>query len=182
MKRFKFLFVVGTIAVIMNNTGCGILTTASIGTNSSQQDGTVINVIIENKDDFKPEEEIAEQKSEIIFNERGYTYSIAGNSGGSIKVTDSNNILKGESGYEGEVEERGEIILQWSDAQKSLEEDKLCWLNNEFLKTYADDISFVISDDEAWELVTPRSITEINSNSLIISNNSRYSCKLKDIF
>ena len=44
------------------------------------------------------------------------------------------------------VEERAEIILQWGDAQKSLEEDKLCWLNNEFLKSFADDISFIISD------------------------------------
>lgn len=147
MKRFKFLFVIGTIAVIMNITGCAISTTASLGTKSLQQDNVVINDIIESIDDSQLEE-IVGQEAEIIFNEWGYTYSIAGKSDSSIKVIDSNDILNRGSGYEGEVEERAEIILQWSDAQKSLEEDKLCWLNNEFLKSFADDISFIISDSD----------------------------------
>lgn len=148
MKRHKFLFVVGTIVIIMNITGCGILTTASLGTRGSQQENTVINDTAESKDDFKSEEEIAGQKPEIIFNERGYTYSIVENSISNVKVADGNNILNRESGYEGKVEERVEIELQWNDAQNFLEEDKLCWLNNEFLKSYTDDISFVVSDDD----------------------------------
>lgn len=145
MKGFKFLFVIGTIAVIMSITGCAISTTASLGTKSLQQDNAVINDIIGSIDDSQLEE-IVGQKADIIFNEWGYTYGIAGNSNISIKVIDSNDILNRESGYEGKVEEKAEIILQWGDAQKSLEEDKLCWLNNEFLKSFADDISFIISD------------------------------------
>ena len=145
MKGFKFLFVIGTIAVIMSITGCAISTTASLGTKSLQQDNAVINDIIGSIDDSQLEK-IVGQEEDIIFNEWGYTYGIAGNSNISIKVIDSNDILNRESRYEGKVEERAEIILQWGDAQKSLEEDKLCWLNNEFLKSFADDISFIISD------------------------------------
>lgn len=148
MKRFKFLFDIGAIAVTMNITGCAISTTASLETKSLQQDNIVINDIVDSKDDSQPKEEITEKKAEIIFNEWGYTYSNVRNSESSIKVIDSNNTLNRESGDEGEVEERVEIVLQWSDAQNSLEENKLCWLNNEFLKSYADDISFIISDSD----------------------------------
>ena len=148
MKRFKFLFVIGTMAVIMNITGCAISPTVALGIERLQQNNVMINDIIESNGDPQLEEEMSGQKAEIIFNEWGYTYSIAGNSGSSIKVIDSNDILNRKSGCEGEVNERTEIILQWSDAQKSLEEDKLCWLNNEFLKSFADNISFIISDSD----------------------------------
>ncbi len=153
MKKFKFLFAVGTIAFIMNNTGCGVLATASAETKSLQQDNAVLNNMndmIENEADLKPEGEITGQTADIIFNERGYTYSniISGISNSSIEENGSYNIFKEESGYEGELKEETEIVLQWSDAQKYLEEDKLCWLNNEFLKACADDISFVTSNSD----------------------------------
>ena len=147
MKRCKFLIVMVTIAVI-NITGCAISTTASMATKSLKYNNIVTNDTIENKVDSQFEEKISGQKPEIILNEWGYTYSIAGNSDSSIKVLANNDILNKKSGYEGKVEERTEIILQWDDAQKSLEEDKLCWLNNEFLKSFADDISFIISDSD----------------------------------
>lgn len=149
MGRFKFLFVIGIITIIMNITGgATISTTASLEIERLQQDNIVLNDIVETKGDSQLEEEISGQKAEIIFNEWGYTYSIAENSNSSIKEVDNNNILNEESGYEGETEEKVEIILQWSDAQKSLEEEKLCWLNNEFLKSFADDISFIVSDSD----------------------------------
>lgn len=175
MKRSKFLFVVGTIAAIMNITGCGALTMASFGTKSLQQDNDVLNDTIEKEEDFQSEEEIAGQKAAIMFNERGYTYSIAGDSNSNIKVTDKNNNLDKESGCEGEGEERKEIILQWSDAQKSLEEDKLCWLNNEFLKSYADNISFIISDSDVVIAKYSTLTSKVEVDVFIVSkDNSEY--------
>ena len=56
MKRFKFLFDIGAIAVIMNITGCAISTTASLETKSLQQDNIVINDIVDSKDDSQPKE------------------------------------------------------------------------------------------------------------------------------
>jgi hypothetical protein len=49
---------------------------------------------------------------------------------------------------EGTAEENTEIILLWNDAQNSVEANKLCWLNNEYLKSYAENISFIISDSD----------------------------------
>ena len=164
MKKFKVLFIIWTIAVIMNVTGCAVSATALSGTKSVQQDNAAINNMIESKDDSKPEGEIAEQTAEIVFNEWGYTYSIAGNSDSSIKTSNDKNILNNEMGDEGAAEEKAETILQWNEAQESIEENKLCWLNNDYLKAYADDISFIVSDSDAVtaQYSTPASKVEVH--------------------
>lgn len=164
MKKFKILFIIWTIAVIMNVTGCAVSATALSGTKSVQQDNAAINNMIESKDDSKSEEEIAEQTAEIVFNEWGYTYSIAGNSDSSIKTSNDKNILNNEMGDEGAAEEKAETILQWNEAQESIEENKLCWLNNDYLKAYADDISFIVSDSNVITVKysTPASKVEVH--------------------
>jgi hypothetical protein len=145
MKRYKFLCIVAaTTTAIMAMTGCAAPAAASLvlETQSVQQ----ANDISEGKDVSLPEE-TADQQAEIILNEWGYTYSIPENSGGTIKEN-GDNVSDSKSGDEGTAEESSEMILQWNDVQNSLEENKLCWLNNEYLKSYAENISFITSDSD----------------------------------
>jgi beta-lactamase regulating signal transducer with metallopeptidase domain len=97
--------------------------------------------------DAEAETDIEDEQAEIILNEWGYTYSIPENSGGTIKEN-GDNVPDSKSGDEGTAEESSEMILQWNDVQNSLEENKLCWLNNEYLKSYAENISFITSDSD----------------------------------
>lgn len=149
MKRCKYLhMVIVAITAIMAITGCASSTTTSsdMETNNVQQDNIEINDIVETKDNSLIKE-IAEPKAEIVLNEYGYTYSIHTNSNSSIKEN-SDVVLNGKSGVEGTAEESSETILQWDDAQNTLEENRLCWLNNEYLKSNAENISYNVSDND----------------------------------
>lgn len=150
MQRTKFLYtVLETITVIIVTTGCSMSSTPLIPKNSRmQQDNVAINNKLENEDIFQFDEDITEAKGEIILNEWGYTYSSIGNTISSIRTSNNDNILNSESGKEGKDEVKSETILQWSDAQKVLDIDKLYWLNNEYLNSYAEDISYIISDND----------------------------------
>jgi hypothetical protein len=137
--------------------GCATSSATSLAleTQSVQQANIGKDDILESKDDSLPEE-TADQQAEIVLNEWGYTYSTPGNSGGSIQET-GDNVPDSKSGDEGTAEESSELILQWDDAQTFLEENKLCWLNNEYLKSYAENISFITSDSD---IVTAKYATQ----------------------
>ena len=149
MKKHLYI-ALGAVTTIMVIVGCAVSSTTSLAQKNKNipQDMAGMNDNLESEDSSRFEEEITEQKAEIIFNEWGYTYSKTGNGDSSIKECDSGDIVNSELGYEGEAEDKPEVILQWSDAQESLDDDKLCWLNNEYLCSYADDISFIISDSD----------------------------------
>lgn len=64
----------------------------------------------------------------------------------------SNNVLNKESGNKGEDKEISEMILSWNEAQDYFGYDTLCWLNNEYLSSCAEDISFIVSNDDIRQL------------------------------
>jgi len=150
MKKNKSLYaVLGIITLIMVITGCSVSSIPLVQKSKNVQlNNVAINNILKNKSNSQLETKIAKPKAEITFNEWGYTYSIIENTDSSTEVSNSGNILNSESINEGKDEERPEIILQWSDAQKTLDKDKLHWLNNEYLNSYAEDIFFNISDSD----------------------------------
>lgn len=76
--------------------------------------------------------------------------------------------------------EETEIVLQWNDAQKYLEEDKLCWLNNEFLKACADDISFVTSNSDMVMANYSTPTSKIKVLVFIVLNNDEKILNLED--
>lgn len=109
----------------------------------AQQDNTVIK-----DDNFQPEAEANIQGAEILLNEGGYTYCSVANSNSNIETIGDGNVLGDEVGHEGNEREISEAVLSWNDAQKFLEDKKLCWLNNEYLNSCMDDVSFVVSDSD----------------------------------
>lgn len=83
----------------------------------------------------------------LTINEWGYTYSAGKGNGSIIEKEDRNIVLNKESGNKGEEKEISEIILSWNEAQDYFGYDTLCWLNNDYLSSCAEDISFIVSDD-----------------------------------
>jgi len=160
MKGIKFLYVViAMITVTMVMTGCAASMAAStvLGAENVQQADTGINHILESKDNAQFEKS-SKQKAGIVLNEWGYTYSIPENINANSSIKSESDIVQNsESGYEGAEEEHPEVVLQWNEAQETLEENKLCWLNNEHLKSYAENISFIISDKD---IVTAKYATQ----------------------
>lgn len=151
MKGIKFLYIlILTTTVITVITGCtsSMAAPAVFGVKIVQQADTRISHILESKNNTQLEKD-SEQKGEIVLNEWGYTYSTPENNNINSNIKDKNDIAQScESRHEGVEEEHSEIILQWNEAQKTLEENKLCWLNNAYLKAYAENISFIISDKD----------------------------------
>lgn len=84
----------------------------------------------------------------LTINEWGYTYSVGKGNGSIIEKEVGNNVLNKESGNKGEEKEISEMILSWNEAQDYFGYDTLCWLNNEYLSSCAEDISFIVSDDD----------------------------------
>lgn len=83
----------------------------------------------------------------LTINEWGYTYSAGKGNGNIIEKEDRNIVLNKKSGNKGEEKEISEIILSWNEAQDYFGYDTLCWLNNDYLSSCAEDISFIVSDD-----------------------------------
>lgn len=83
----------------------------------------------------------------LTINEWGYTYSAGKGNGNIIEKEDRNIVPNKESGNKGEEKEISEIILSWNEAQDYFGYDTLCWLNNDYLSSCAEDISFIVSDD-----------------------------------
>lgn len=107
------------------------------------QDSTVIN-----EDNLQSKAEANIQNAEISLNECGYTYCSIANSNSSVEKIWESNALGDKVGHEGNERETLEEILSWNEAQKSLEDNKLYWLNNEYLKSCMDDVSFVLSGSD----------------------------------
>lgn len=84
----------------------------------------------------------------LTINEWGYTYSAGKGNGSIIEKEISNNVQNKESMNKGEEKEISEMILSWNEAQDYFGYDRLCWLNNEYLSSCAEDISFIVSDDD----------------------------------
>ena len=84
----------------------------------------------------------------LTINEWGYTYSAGKGNGSIIEKEISNNVQNKESMNKGEEKEISEMILSWNEAQDYFGYDRLCWLNNEYLSACAEDISFIVSDDD----------------------------------
>ena len=84
----------------------------------------------------------------LTINEWGYTYSAGKGNGSIIAKEVGNNVLNKESGNKGEEKEISEMILSWKEAQDYFGYDTLCWLNNDYLSSCAEDISFIVSDDD----------------------------------
>lgn len=87
------------------------------------------------------------RKAGLTINEWGYTYSVGTDNSSIIEKEVGNNILNNGLGNKGEDEEISEMILSWNEAQDYFGYDTLCWLNNEYLSSCAEDISFIVSDD-----------------------------------
>ena len=84
----------------------------------------------------------------LTINEWGYTYSAGKGNGSIIEKEISNNVQNKELMNKGEEKEISEMILSWNEAQDYFGYDRLCWLNNEYLSSCAEDISFIVSDDD----------------------------------
>ena len=86
-------------------------------------------------------------EAELAINRWGYTYSAGGNNS-IIETKTGSDVLNGESGNQGEEKEISEKILSWDEAQEHFAYGTLCWLNNEYLFSCAEDISFIVPDDD----------------------------------
>ena len=84
----------------------------------------------------------------LTINEWGYTYSASKDNGSIIEKEIRNNVLNKELGNKGEEREISEMILSWNEAQDYFGYDTLRWLDNEYLSSYTEDISFIVSDDD----------------------------------
>lgn len=84
----------------------------------------------------------------LAINKWGYTYSAGGNNNSVIETKTGSDVLNDESGSPGEEKEISEKILSWDEAQEHFGYDTLCWLNNEYLFSCAEDISFIVPGDD----------------------------------
>ena len=157
MKRFKFPYVIlGLIAVLL---GIVVMRAAAPVSQADQFAPQHITVL---KGDSQPEAETNVQDAEISLNEWGYTYNSVANSDSKIETIDTDNLLSGEANH-GEDGESLEAVLSWSDAREILKDDILCWLNNDYLNSCMDDVSFIVSgsDIAIAKYITPTSKAEV---------------------
>lgn len=145
MKRFKILLIlIGVLAVLSGFQICSVAREDQ--EDQIKQKDSVVMAVSENDKNIPNVTETDVQVGNIVFHERGYTYAATNNTYSRTEIQNQGNVIDSEAGIEGEDTETSEIILSWDEAQTVLENDILCWLDNEYLNSCAENISFIISD------------------------------------
>lgn len=149
MKKIFSLYAIIVATSILLGCGNSLDMADSQKTQPLKIEKSVENEILETENNSKYTIKVKEENLQIIFNEQGYVYK-GGSNNGSSRVTEKEIILENESGNSNVGEDNGisEIELSYDEAQRFFPADRWYWLNNSYLYSLAENISFVTSAED----------------------------------
>ncbi|MGN1315286.1 MAG: hypothetical protein ACI4VG_09820 [Lachnospiraceae bacterium] len=149
MKKIFLLYAIIVVTSILLGCGNSLDMAASLKTRPLKIEKSVENEILETENKSKSTIKVKEEKLQIILNEQGYVYK-GGSNNGSSRAMEKEAILEDESGNSnpGEDNRISEIELSYDEAQRFFPADRWYWLDNSYLYSLAENISFVTSAED----------------------------------